>query len=90
MTLSIVDTWVPSSIVCKVKSISGTGFLSVTARTSVLSMVDMRARVGVRAKSQEFVQTDGCEFERGESVVGLSAVRVLTRIDARVPRQIES
>jgi hypothetical protein len=34
-TLSIVLTWVPSSMVCSVKSISGTGRLLVTARTAV-------------------------------------------------------
>lgn len=31
-TLSNVETWVPSSIVCRVKSISGTGFFRLTAR----------------------------------------------------------
>jgi hypothetical protein len=38
-TLSRVDTWVPSSIVCSVKSISGTGFLCSTARSSWRSML---------------------------------------------------
>lgn len=39
-TLSCVDTCVPSSIVCKVKSISGTGFFSVTARSICAILIE--------------------------------------------------
>ena len=47
-TRSVVDTWVPSSMVCKVKSISGTGGFSVTARTIDRSILgdEMRGNGG--------------------------------------------
>lgn len=44
-TLSCVLTVLPSSVVCKVKSISGTGFLSLTARSIGSSMAKVAYKI---------------------------------------------
>lgn len=49
-TLSCVDTCVPSSIVCKVKSISGTGFFSVTARSICAILIESPSSEAQSAK----------------------------------------
>lgn len=45
-TRSRVDTWVPSSMVCRVKSISGIGFFSLTARMAFSSFTFTTGELG--------------------------------------------